>query len=134
MSAHIHHLLDEYVAVHLATNYTDFTQLQVYQVSLATIALKEVEYHGPHRCLLVAGSRSRPKTHILSYLRRSRWTTSFRKTAVLNPQIHGRGSLRSKGLTSSSLVPLEQCHLNGLVFTTPFAVVCPEIHSECHLY
>ncbi|KAH8998779.1 hypothetical protein EDB86DRAFT_3146059 [Lactarius hatsudake] len=29
---HIHRLLDEHVAVHLATNYIDYTQLQVYQV------------------------------------------------------------------------------------------------------
>ncbi|KAH9056954.1 hypothetical protein EDB87DRAFT_1686669 [Lactarius vividus] len=32
LHVHIHHLLDEHVAVHLTTNYVDHTQLQVYQV------------------------------------------------------------------------------------------------------
>ncbi|KAN0135621.1 hypothetical protein V8E53_006512 [Lactarius tabidus] len=35
LEVHIHHLLDEHVAAHLATNYTDYTQLQVYQVLTA---------------------------------------------------------------------------------------------------
>ncbi len=40
---HIHRLLDEHVAVHLATNYTDHTQLRVYQVGPATIRPKKVD-------------------------------------------------------------------------------------------
>ena len=34
--AHIHRLLDEHVAVHLATDYIDCTQLRVFQVNIAT--------------------------------------------------------------------------------------------------
>lgn len=41
LEEHIHRLLDEHVATHLATNYTDYTQLQVYQVGLATMRTKK---------------------------------------------------------------------------------------------
>ena len=34
--AHIHRLLDEHVAVHLATDYIDCTQSLVFQVNIAT--------------------------------------------------------------------------------------------------
>lgn len=34
--AHIHHLLDEHVAVHLTTDYMDCTQLRVFKVNIAT--------------------------------------------------------------------------------------------------
>ena len=42
LEEHIHHLLDEHVAAHLTTNYIDHTQLQVYQVGLATMRTKKV--------------------------------------------------------------------------------------------
>ena len=55
LEEHIHRLLDEHVATHLATNYTDYTQLQVYQVGLATrCGLRRVEYHLGYRCSLPA--------------------------------------------------------------------------------
>jgi bisphosphoglycerate-independent phosphoglycerate mutase (AlkP superfamily) len=34
--AHIHRLLDEHVALHLTTDYMDYTQLRVFQVNIAT--------------------------------------------------------------------------------------------------
>lgn len=40
---HIHRLLDEHVAAHLATNYTDYTQLRVYQVGLAALRPKKAD-------------------------------------------------------------------------------------------
>jgi predicted YcjX-like family ATPase len=72
LSVHIHHLLDEHVAAHLATNYTDYTQLRVYQVGLATIRPKKVEYHLAYSCSLVACSPSLQTTPIHSCLLRTR--------------------------------------------------------------
>ena len=71
---HIHRLLDEHVAVHLATNYTDYTQLRVYEVSLVTLQPKKAEYYLGHRRSLAAYSLSLRKTPIHSYLPRTRWT------------------------------------------------------------
>jgi hypothetical protein len=41
--AHIHRLLDEHVAVHLTTDYMDYTQLRVFQVNITTSDSRAVE-------------------------------------------------------------------------------------------
>jgi hypothetical protein len=129
---HIHHLLDEHVAAHLATNYTDYTQLRVYQVGLATIRPKKVEYHLGYRCSLT-GLLPIPAEDTHSLLPPSDPLDSLVQEHCHIESLKAWESLpiRSKGLKSSLLAPArEQCHLSRPIFSTLSALVRLHIQSE----